>query len=441
MIKGYLDQVNQRQATGWAFEPDAPKPLRVRAVLEGVTLAEGCADRMRPDVAAQLKTSGSHGFTISLPQIAPDSLDKIEVEAQHGETWVKLKRSTRVGLLDRLGINRTNPRKPGTGYQDFDGDGDSKSHKKLDALSLNAIPPKNPGRPPLEGLSVLDLGCNEGFFCIEAVRQGASRIVGIDFKPEFVAAARKRCPEATFIHGSWWDLPDERFDVIFFLSAIHYEPRQKELLEKLRLHLTPTGRIILECGVFQETGIRAWRTVKRGDGLKRYPTQDLLIHDLLNSYAVRPVGRSVAQAGDPVPRYVYHCSPKQSTALLVMGVSLAGKSNLSFAFEEKGIPAYTTDVLLMHLLSGERHAWRPIAAALRSRFSPEDSCQLNVVGTFIAGEEAHVDELCEIIVSECPAEAQLFCIQGEILRHPNISQRLQKKLSARSVRAWMLTSA
>jgi SAM-dependent methyltransferase len=112
MIKGYLDRVDQKQAAGWAFEPNAPKPLRVRAVLEGVTLAEGCADRMRPDVAAQLKTSGSHGFTILLPKIAPDSLDKIEVEAQHGETWVKLKRSTRAGILDQIGIQPA-PQKKG----------------------------------------------------------------------------------------------------------------------------------------------------------------------------------------------------------------------------------------------------------------------------------------------------------------------------------------
>ncbi len=61
-------------------------------------------------------------------------------------------------------------------YQTFQGvAGDSDSPAKLDRLHLPT---------DLSGLSVLDVACNEGFFCQEAVRRGATRVVGIDKNPD-----------------------------------------------------------------------------------------------------------------------------------------------------------------------------------------------------------------------------------------------------------------
>jgi SAM-dependent methyltransferase len=233
-------------------------------------------------------------------------------------------------------------------YQDFDGTGDSKSHEKLKALRLDDLARLMKRDPscPLKGLSVLDLGCNEGFFCVEAVRQGASRVVGIDANAEFIEAARTRCPEATFLNTSWWNLPAERFDIVFFLSTMHYEPDPKGLFDEIARHLNPSGRLILECGVFPERNdyeMRVWRTVRRGDGVKRYPTSDLLIRDLLSAYAVRPIGPSVEQRGDPVPRFVYHCGVRAPVALLIAAPSGSGKSSLSLDLDSRGIPTYMTD--------------------------------------------------------------------------------------------------
>lgn len=42
----------------------------------------------------------------------------------------------------------------------------------------------------LGGRSVLDLGCNYGFFCFEAKKRGAARVVGIDVDPESIRKAR-----------------------------------------------------------------------------------------------------------------------------------------------------------------------------------------------------------------------------------------------------------
>src|ERR1051326_1323480 len=42
----------------------------------------------------------------------------------------------------------------------------------------------------LHGKSVLDVGCNAGFYSIEMKRRGASRVLGMDFDPGYLAQAR-----------------------------------------------------------------------------------------------------------------------------------------------------------------------------------------------------------------------------------------------------------
>src|SRR4029079_8186059 len=42
----------------------------------------------------------------------------------------------------------------------------------------------------LRGKTVLDIGCNAGFYSIEMKRRGAARVIGIDFDPEYLAQAR-----------------------------------------------------------------------------------------------------------------------------------------------------------------------------------------------------------------------------------------------------------
>ncbi len=44
--------------------------------------------------------------------------------------------------------------------------------------------------PRLDGMSVLDVGCNGGFFSVEMKRLGASRVVGIEVVPRHLAQAK-----------------------------------------------------------------------------------------------------------------------------------------------------------------------------------------------------------------------------------------------------------
>jgi hypothetical protein len=197
--------------------------------------------------------------------------------------------------------------------------------------------------------------------------------------------------------------------------------------------------LVLECGAMNEPGVRAWRTIKRWDGVKRYPTLDYLRIDLLQDYAVRPVGRSVDQQGDPVRRYVYHCTPHAPIAMIIGGHSKQGKTNLSFQFETKGVPAYPTDVILKKLIIDEDQRWRPLSQALTGHFGTNWPLDISKLGAYIAEKNNLVDELCTLIADEAPVEVKMFIIQGEVLRHPAVQQSLKAKLSAKRVRPWLVS--
>jgi hypothetical protein len=161
------------------------------------------------------------------------------------------------------------------------------------------------------------------------------------------------------------------------------------------------------------------------------------MRDLLDGYAVRPTGPSVDQAGDPVPRHVFHCSPHAPIALIIGARSLSGKTNLSFQLETRGVPTYMTDATIKRMVVREDQRWRPLAKKLIESFGPGRPANLSTMGEFIV-QNALEDELCEIIVSEAPVDADVFCIQGEALRHPSVQECLKKKLVERGIRPWLV---
>src|ERR1043166_5733442 len=124
-------------------------------------------------------------------------------------------------------------------YQSFQGAqaGDSLSDQKLARLQL----PSN-----LTGASVLDLGCNEGFFSFEAKRRGAAYVLGIDHDEKVVKSAQARSSEynldVQFACGTMLQLPvDCKFDYVLLLSALHYIEEPAGVLAEIRRILKPNG--------------------------------------------------------------------------------------------------------------------------------------------------------------------------------------------------------
>ena len=80
----------------------------------------------------------------------------------------------------------------------------------------------------LRGRTVLDIGCNAGFYAIEMKRRGADRVVGVDHDPDYLAQARFAAEvcgaEIEFRELSTYDVAalGERFDVVLFLGVLYH---------------------------------------------------------------------------------------------------------------------------------------------------------------------------------------------------------------------------
>src|SRR5256714_12312166 len=80
----------------------------------------------------------------------------------------------------------------------------------------------------LHGKTVLDIGCNAGFYSIEMKRRGADRVVGIDFDDAYLAQARFAAEvhelEIEFRQLSVYDVSQlrEKFDVVLFMGVLYH---------------------------------------------------------------------------------------------------------------------------------------------------------------------------------------------------------------------------
>jgi tRNA (mo5U34)-methyltransferase len=80
----------------------------------------------------------------------------------------------------------------------------------------------------LTGRSVLDIGCNGGFYSLEMKRRGAARVLGIDFDTDYLAQARFAAEisglDIEFRQLSVYDVADlhERFDIVLFMGVLYH---------------------------------------------------------------------------------------------------------------------------------------------------------------------------------------------------------------------------
>ncbi|HUZ14317.1 MAG TPA: TIGR04290 family methyltransferase [Caulobacteraceae bacterium] len=80
----------------------------------------------------------------------------------------------------------------------------------------------------LSGKSVLDIGCNAGFYAIEMKRRGAARVLGLDTDERYLAQARLAAEvtgaDIEFRRLSVYDLAllGERFDVVLFMGVLYH---------------------------------------------------------------------------------------------------------------------------------------------------------------------------------------------------------------------------
>ncbi len=78
------------------------------------------------------------------------------------------------------------------------------------------------------GRSFLEIGCDTGFFPLQAAALGATRSVGIDRNPKALKKAKEAAAftgrsQVQFVEATIPNLPiAEKFDTVLFMSAMHY---------------------------------------------------------------------------------------------------------------------------------------------------------------------------------------------------------------------------
>ena len=94
----------------------------------------------------------------------------------------------------------------------------------------------------LRGWTVLDIGCNAGYYSIEMKRRGADRVVGIDSDERYLAQARFAASisqvDIDFRKLSIYDVArlGERFDLVLFMGVLYHLRHPLLALDLLKEH-------------------------------------------------------------------------------------------------------------------------------------------------------------------------------------------------------------
>lgn len=102
----------------------------------------------------------------------------------------------------------------------------------------------------LAGRSVLDIGCNAGFYSIAMKKRGAGRVLGIDSNERYLAQARFAAEtlgvgEIEYRNLSVYDVGmlGERFDLVIFMGVLYHLRHPLLALDLIREHVA--GELML----------------------------------------------------------------------------------------------------------------------------------------------------------------------------------------------------
>lgn len=419
-----LEQLDKNGIKGWVYDPDNPgRMLQVFALRGGTIVGRAVACEKRPALAKSGHPTEACGFSIPPDGKDPAELVLLCMNALPGGKDIVLYSP------DKKAIGTVRESRADQSGEDFE------RAKRLASLKL----------PDLKGMKVLDLGCGEGFFSLHALSQGAARVVGVDSSDWCIEKAKTLVPDyagleakgrVSFLRTSWWNVPDERFDLILLLSSIHEEPRQKELLDFLSTRLAPGGVLLLECGVVRQAG-KSWISLAGKDTTHRFPTEELLLHTLLSRYGVRYVGQSAMRTGIPAPHNIYFCTAKKSVVLIVRGPGGSGKSVVSGLLGEKDIPVMSSDFFFTRYggALADKAPKTPLYECIQREMSGKN---LHKAGRLFM-ENDLVDEFCREFASLLPLEEPLICVEGEVFAHAEIFERLTTELRLAGAVVWDVT--
>ncbi len=111
----------------------------------------------------------------------------------------------------------------------------------------------------LRGKTVLDVGCNGGFYSFEMKRRGAARVLGVDHDAVYLDQARfardQLNLDVDFVQGDVYDIDrivgDEQFDYVVFMGVLYHLRHPLYALEKV-------ARVVRRRLLFQSMERGSW---------------------------------------------------------------------------------------------------------------------------------------------------------------------------------------
>lgn len=209
----------------------------------------------------------------------------------------------------------------------------------------------------LTGKSVLDIGCNAGFYSFEMHRRGAARVLGIDHDLLYLRQAKfaraqlgLQARQVEFRRVGVYDVDrlGEQFDVVFFMGVFYHLRHPLYALEKVAgLIRCPGGRLVFqtmergaqETMVLEEDYPFSERTIFDDE---RFPRMYFVEHRyagdwsnwwIPNAAATQAMLRSCGlEILDRPCNEVYICGPKEATTLWGQNGSPTDGVNSATAF-------------------------------------------------------------------------------------------------------------
>lgn len=119
--------------------------------------------------------------------------------------------------------------------------------------------------PDLSGATVLDIGCNGGFYSIEMKRRGAQRVVGLDIDDRYLSQARFAAEtlglDIELLKLSVYDIDrvPGQFDYVLFLGLFYHLRYPLFALDKIVKKIGPSGQMLFQTMIRGSEDVRPWQ--------------------------------------------------------------------------------------------------------------------------------------------------------------------------------------
>ncbi|HYH01158.1 MAG TPA: TIGR04290 family methyltransferase [Terriglobales bacterium] len=116
----------------------------------------------------------------------------------------------------------------------------------------------------MSGATVLDVGCNAGFYCLEMKRRGAERVVGVDVDERYLRQARFAAEtlgyEIEFQKRSVYEVDaiPGQFDYVLFLGVFYHLRYPLFALDKVIKKVR--GKLVFQTMIRGSENARTWET-------------------------------------------------------------------------------------------------------------------------------------------------------------------------------------